>query len=267
VSWLRIEGRMPHHRKVAPLSDAAFRLHVTASAWCVEERTNGLVPVKVPATLPAAPRGKALAKVLTELVEAGLWDEVAGGHAIHDFLKYNPTAEEAEAMRQAKAAAGALGGKRSAATRASKRQACASAGGQAGAQPSAQANEQQNSSPIPIPIPIPIPGEAAAAIDSDRERPLSPDFQLHPLAVAELAKALKRPEAVILEAVREFVAYWTIGGGANKPRAHWQAKCRDDIRRKHDRGELDAIAKRIGERSIAAKDDTGGFGKRSEWLT
>jgi hypothetical protein len=177
MSWLRIEGRMPHHRKIAPLSDAAFRLHVTAKAWCVEEESDGKVPTKVPATLPAAPRGKKLDVIVTELVDADLWEPVDGGYLIHDFLVYNPSAAESEAARAAKSFAGSLGGKRSAEVRASKPQAAASANGKqeaSRAQAAAQANGKQNSSPIPIPIPTPE-GEIPPPPSEPRNGPLPKD--------------------------------------------------------------------------------------------
>lgn len=101
MSWLRIEGRMPQHRKVAPLSDAAFRLHVTAQAWCVEEETDGQIPLAIPGTLTSAPRGRALGKAIEELLDAQLWESEAAGYAIHDFLKYNPSHAQKEADRQA----------------------------------------------------------------------------------------------------------------------------------------------------------------------
>lgn len=101
MSWLRVEGRAPQHRKIAPLSDAAFRLHFTAKCWCAEELTDGVMPASVPATLTAAPRGKALAKAVNELVSAGLWDiNPDGGWRVHDYLEYNPSAESVRAKQQ-----------------------------------------------------------------------------------------------------------------------------------------------------------------------
>jgi hypothetical protein len=122
LSWFRIEGRMPNHRKVAPLSDAAFRLHVTAGCWSVEERTEGNVPRDVPGTLPAAPRGHRLTKAIEELTSRGLWEETEDGFRIHDFLRYNMSNDEAAA----KAAAGSLGGKQSGKSRRRKKEADAS---------------------------------------------------------------------------------------------------------------------------------------------
>lgn len=110
MSWLRIEGKAPQHPKIAPLSDAAFRLHFTALCWCVEHLTDGDVPARIPATLPSAPRGKRLASVLAELAGAGLWKASDSGWTIHDFLDWNPSAEQERAKRAARAAAGAVGG-------------------------------------------------------------------------------------------------------------------------------------------------------------
>ena len=120
MSWLRIEGRMPSHPKVAPLSDAAFRVHVTTLAWCVEHGTNGVVPRGVPATLTAAPRGKRMGAVIDELVTARLWvpaNDEAGGWEIHDFLAFNPTAEKQAAAQSRHSAARREAGQRGAAAR------------------------------------------------------------------------------------------------------------------------------------------------------
>lgn len=110
MSWLRIEGRMPSHPKVAPLSDAAFRLHVTAMAWCVEHTTDGHVPMRVPSTLPSVARKKKLENAIQELQNARLWLLADGGWFIKDFLVYNPSSEsiaEEKSKRSAAAAAAA----------------------------------------------------------------------------------------------------------------------------------------------------------------
>jgi len=123
MSWFRIEGRMPHHRKIAPLSDSAFRLHITAGCWSVEERTEGHIPHEIPPTLQGAPRGAGLKKAIDSLVARGAWESVDGGYQIHDFLKYNMS----NAQAAAKASAGRAGGKQSGKQRRSKNEASASA--------------------------------------------------------------------------------------------------------------------------------------------
>lgn len=90
----------------------------------------------------------------------------------------------------------------------------------------------------PSPLPLVNPDDAP--------RPIALDFELHPSAVTELAKFTGQTEDVIRAAAAEFKAYWAIGGGMGKKRTHWQAKCRDDVRHKHESGALSAIAKRMG---------------------
>lgn len=107
---------------------------------------------------------------------------------------------------------------------------------------------------------------SVGSLDLDREIILPLDFQLHPSAVADLASWSGFSEAVVLEAVQEFKAYWTIGGGAGKRRAHWQSRCRDDVKRKKEQGKLAAIAQRLGESGGAQTDETGGYGDAEDWL-
>jgi len=118
MSWLRIEGRMPQHHKVAPLSDAAFRLHVTAMAWSVEGKTDGKIPFLIPQTLTRAPSGKKLREIVDELVRMGLWIEGSDAYQIHDFLQWNLSASEIAARSEMKSRAGAAGGRRSGEARA-----------------------------------------------------------------------------------------------------------------------------------------------------
>lgn len=102
---------MPQHHKVAPLSDAAFRLHITAMAWSVESKSDGRIPLGVPKTLTCAPRGKTLASVLSELVTAKVWLSLGeDGYEIHDFLQWNLSAKEIAARSEAKVNAGRAGG-------------------------------------------------------------------------------------------------------------------------------------------------------------
>lgn len=123
MSWVRFESKMPTHPKVAPLSDAAFRLHMTATCWCGDHMTDGLLPRGVPASLTMAPRGKALAKVVAELVTAELWELTADGYEIHDYLVYNLSRAQHEESLRLKAEAGRLGGVRSGQSRRSKTEA------------------------------------------------------------------------------------------------------------------------------------------------
>jgi hypothetical protein len=118
VSWYRIEGELPQHEKYAPLSDAAFRLSITAGAWCANRLTDGKIPRKMVQCLTRAPLGEALTVTVQELLDAGIWEESPDDESIwliHDFLDWNMS----RAQWEAKTAAGSAGGRAKAASRAS----------------------------------------------------------------------------------------------------------------------------------------------------
>lgn len=103
MTWVRIDDSFARHRKVAPLSDRAFRLHVTLLCECAHQLTDGWMPLAVLPTLPSAPRGKALRATIQELVDAGLWREESGKIFVHDFLAYNKPRAEVIERREANA--------------------------------------------------------------------------------------------------------------------------------------------------------------------
>lgn len=100
MPWARFDDRYPSNRKVRPLSDAAFRLDVSAVCWCNENLTDGHIRLD---ELTLTADIKKHAQAAEELVLRGRWDKVEGGWQIHDFLVYNPSRDQVLADR-AKAA-------------------------------------------------------------------------------------------------------------------------------------------------------------------
>ncbi|MCC9307733.1 hypothetical protein LN042_11595 [Kitasatospora sp. RB6PN24] len=102
MPWVRLDDRFPSHRKVRLLSDAAFRLYVSAICWSAENLTDGVIKT---AELRLVGDVRAARKRAEELVNCGLWEELSGvGWRIHDYHEYNPTAEQVRADRKAKTA-------------------------------------------------------------------------------------------------------------------------------------------------------------------
>ncbi|MFB7866969.1 hypothetical protein [Streptomyces sp. NPDC056069] len=101
MPWVRLDDRFPTHRKVALLSDRAFRLYVSALCWSSENLTEGRILEK---ELPLVARVRGHKAAAAELESAGLWDRAEVGWVIHDFLVYNPDRARVQADRQANAA-------------------------------------------------------------------------------------------------------------------------------------------------------------------
>lgn len=101
-TFVRLDHGMPENRKVMGLSDAAFRLYIEAICWCSRQESDGHIPTAFIKRLGRA-------KVVRELVDAGLLDEAVGGYMVHDYLDFQRSSEEIEAYRSAKGEAGTLG--------------------------------------------------------------------------------------------------------------------------------------------------------------
>ena len=106
-SWIRLHLGYPRNKKVRPLSDAAFRLHVELLCWAAEEGTDGLIEADLIPTFGRPP------KVWRELQDRCLLVDAGGKDlALHDFLDWQEPAEDMAAKRDSKRAAQSLGGSR-----------------------------------------------------------------------------------------------------------------------------------------------------------
>ncbi len=111
MSWARLDDSFPMHRKMRRCSDAAFRLHVSAICWSNAHLTDGLVHNDEIDLVSDVRRPE---KVAAELVDRGLWERLPYGWRIHDYLTYNPSADDVRAKRAGvhgvRVAAGRAGG-------------------------------------------------------------------------------------------------------------------------------------------------------------
>jgi hypothetical protein len=101
VPWVRLDDRFPTHRKVALLSDRAFRLYVSALCWSSENLTEGHITER---ELPLVARIRGPKAIARELETAGLWDRDDDGWTVHDYLEYNPSRARVKEDREANAA-------------------------------------------------------------------------------------------------------------------------------------------------------------------
>lgn len=97
MPWVKLDDRFPSHRKIALLSDRAFRLHVSAICWCSENLTDGRITDR---ELQHVAHIRGLKATAKQLEDAGLWDRTDDGWIVHDFLDYNPSREQVQAERK-----------------------------------------------------------------------------------------------------------------------------------------------------------------------
>jgi hypothetical protein len=121
MSWAAIDDNAPEHRKLLAVGPVACWLWVCGIAYCNRQKArDGFIPETKISVLYPIPNAKREAE---KLVAGGLWERVDGGFLVHDYHDYQPSAEEVEAMRQAKRRAGSAGGKRSGEVRRAKAEA------------------------------------------------------------------------------------------------------------------------------------------------
>lgn len=116
MSWVRIDDQFARHPKVMQAGPLAGWLYVAGLCYASQYLTDGFIPHGAVPTLAdfshisyetggvpglfsagedADPRDLAAC-----LAEVGLWEPVEGGYRIHDYLDYNPSAEEVRAQRR-----------------------------------------------------------------------------------------------------------------------------------------------------------------------
>lgn len=118
MPWANLDDQFPKHPKVLPLSDAAFRLHVSGVCHSAQYLTDGVLHSEAVRLL--VPRFKRT--TLEELVRRELWHQLGDGcgtktcllgapdsYVIHDYLQWNRSREEVEAERERKRKAGRKG--------------------------------------------------------------------------------------------------------------------------------------------------------------
>jgi hypothetical protein len=101
VTHSRFALGFTRNRKVFGLTDAAFRLYVSAIDWSREQRTDGVITEKDMPAIPRLPRS--WRAVAIELVGAGLWEAVENGWRIIDWCEPEATPESELSAKRAEA--------------------------------------------------------------------------------------------------------------------------------------------------------------------
>jgi hypothetical protein len=98
MGWVKIDDAFFTHRKVEGLTKDAKLLFIAGLTWCARGLTDGFISTTGLRTSAALVDVKPTAA--KDLVDAGLWHKRADGHDVHDYLKYQPPAEEERQRRR-----------------------------------------------------------------------------------------------------------------------------------------------------------------------
>jgi hypothetical protein len=107
VGWLKLDHVLLTHPKVWAAPEA-FGLYCAGIIHADIHNSDGFIPEHaIENLLPRLPKVQVLR---AKLVSVGLWIEAENGIEIHNYLKFNRSASEKEAIKQKRAVAGAIGG-------------------------------------------------------------------------------------------------------------------------------------------------------------
>lgn len=124
MSWFRLDDQMPWHGKIALAGGDAAWLWVCAGCWIAGHDGNGMFPKAI---VPQLSDRKSPMRLAERLVGCGLWEDRGDEFFMHDYLDFNPSADEVAERRAQRAESGRIGGKRSGESRRSRKEATAEA--------------------------------------------------------------------------------------------------------------------------------------------
>lgn len=118
MAWVRIDDEMYQHPSIMQAGALAFAMQVAGLCYCNRYLTDGFIPASVVPVLVNLGNYATWQEVVASLIEHKIWEEVDGGYAIRNYLKYQPSREKVLAKRAKRSAAGRRGGLASAQARA-----------------------------------------------------------------------------------------------------------------------------------------------------
>lgn len=107
MTWAKFDDGWPLHRKLRQAGLEAMGFDAAGICYCAREGTDGFIPDH---DLPSVyPQAKNPRKLADRLVAVERWQRVEGGWLVHDYLRYNPPAVKAAAIKEARSRAGKAG--------------------------------------------------------------------------------------------------------------------------------------------------------------
>jgi hypothetical protein len=110
MAWVKIDDSFTDHPKVVSAGPLGMALQVAALCYCNRYLTDGFIPEAVAHRLVYFESLAEPAEVIARLIEVGIWTKADGGYQIHDYLEYQPSKVEVEAIREQRRKAGKKGG-------------------------------------------------------------------------------------------------------------------------------------------------------------
>jgi|JI9StandDraft_1071089.scaffolds.fasta_scaffold44891_3 hypothetical protein len=96
MTWVKLDDGFADHPKVIDAGPLASWLFVCGLAYCSRQLTDGFIPTGQVRRLADVERPDEL---VNTLIRVGMWQKVDGGYQVHDYLDYQPSADEVKRKR------------------------------------------------------------------------------------------------------------------------------------------------------------------------
>jgi hypothetical protein len=101
LTWVKHDDGFSQNRKVAKLTDKAYRLHFCALEHCARNLTDGtIMDYEMGNVFAVAQIKRGGLSYVAELVDACLWKTIIHGYEIHEYLEHNPSAADVKEVRK-----------------------------------------------------------------------------------------------------------------------------------------------------------------------
>ncbi len=94
MPWFQVDDTLCFHPKALAAKNAALGLWVRSGSWCMQNLTDGSVPLEMARMIGTAAE-------ITRLVDVGLWVPTATGFDFHQWKEVQRTKEKVVADRKA----------------------------------------------------------------------------------------------------------------------------------------------------------------------
>lgn len=195
--WVRLDDHFPDHPKVVAAGPCAAWLYVCGIAYSNRHLTDGFIPVGVAHRLTdytnvaiftggneiAGPMDDVSCEWMAAILcNVGLWREVDGGYAIHDYLDFQPSKADVLALKDIRSEAGRRGGKAS--SRAKSKQTLKQNSSKPPSKREAKGQAESNPEPVPRPEPTPSEGSSVSATQTPSSS-YDPSYEATILAIEQ----------------------------------------------------------------------------------
>ena len=110
MPWAKLDDQFFYNKKIAQVDGPAKLLYIAGLVYASNQLTDGFIPERAVKFIASTADVANCHDFARQLLDVGLWVATDDGYQINDYLEWNPSKEQVERTRAARAEAGQRGG-------------------------------------------------------------------------------------------------------------------------------------------------------------